>query len=333
MRKIVFMIALFSGLQLCVKAQVDPHFSQYYVYPSWLNPALTGAFDGDVRIAGIYRNQWSGITNAFSTAGVSADVVTNKNINIGGSFMRQTAGTGGYTYTTGHLSVAYSGIHFDAAGYQRLVFGLQGGLVSRRFDRSKFEMDDQWNASSGFNPNTATGDQFANLSSSVFDAGAGVVYYDANPNKKANLFVGFSASHLTQPDDVFTNGAVKSQVPIRYTAHGGVKLTLSDVVSITPNVLYLRQGNAEEKMVGAYAQLRAGANIDVLLGGNYRFNDAFVPYVGFFYNNLTLGASYDVNNSDLKGNNFNANSFELSLTYIFRKAKTLDEKHFVCPRL
>ena len=27
-------------------AQVDPHFSQYYVYPSWLNPALTGAFDG-----------------------------------------------------------------------------------------------------------------------------------------------------------------------------------------------------------------------------------------------------------------------------------------------
>ena len=41
------------------KGQVDPHFSQYYVYPSWLNPALTGAFDGDYRVSGIYRNQWN----------------------------------------------------------------------------------------------------------------------------------------------------------------------------------------------------------------------------------------------------------------------------------
>jgi len=40
------------GLSLCtsVKAQVDPHFSQYYIQPMTMNPAFTGAFDGDIRL-------------------------------------------------------------------------------------------------------------------------------------------------------------------------------------------------------------------------------------------------------------------------------------------
>ena len=61
MRKgLLIMITACLG-SLSIKAQVDPHFSQYYVYPAWLNPALTGAFDGDYRIAGIYRSQWGNI--------------------------------------------------------------------------------------------------------------------------------------------------------------------------------------------------------------------------------------------------------------------------------
>ena len=29
-------------------AQADPHFSQFYAYPFWLNPGLTGVMDGGV---------------------------------------------------------------------------------------------------------------------------------------------------------------------------------------------------------------------------------------------------------------------------------------------
>ena len=50
-----------------VNAQVDPHFTQYYIHTSWLNPAMTGLFDGDYRIAGIYRNQWGNVGSPFST--------------------------------------------------------------------------------------------------------------------------------------------------------------------------------------------------------------------------------------------------------------------------
>ena len=316
------------------KAQVDPHFSEYYVYPSWLNPALTGAFDGDYRVAAIYRNQWGNIANGFSTIGLSADFVTNKNLNFGGSILQQTAGTGGFTYLTANASIAYTGVKFGVNGHQRLVFGLQGGLNQRRFNTSKFQTGDQWFAATGYTPTSPSTDVVANPSASVFDASAGLAYYDATPNKKVNVFAGFSASHITQPDDKFiSTSSVKSKFPIRYTLHGGAKIKTSETFSITPNFLYLQQGNATEKMLGAYAQVKATQETDVLLGFNYRLDDAIIPFAGFYYKNFTLGLSYDINNSQLGKNIATTNSFEISLTYIGRKAKELADKHFVCPRL
>jgi len=325
-------LALLSGR--VANAQVDPHFSEYYIYPSWLNPALTGAIDGDYRISGIYRSQWSSISNGFSTAGLSGELNTNKDISLGGSLLQQKAGNGGYTYTTGYLSVAYTGIRFGANGYHRIAFGIQAGVVDRRFNSSKFQLGDQWNPITGYNPVVnQTAEVFSKTSSTVFDAGAGVVYYDANPDKKANIFGGFSVSHLTKPEDPFTSGITKQTLPMRFTLHGGVKLNLSEVVSVTPNLLYLRQGNAEEKMAGAYMQLKANSMFDLLLGANYRFDDAIAPFVGFYYENLTLGLSYDINNSTLGKTATNANSFEISLSYTGKKSKNFTGEHFICPRL
>ena len=66
-----------------LKAQVDPHFSQYYAYALWMNPALTGVSQMDYRATLIHRNQNFGNVNTFSTSGLSAEMSTNQNINIG----------------------------------------------------------------------------------------------------------------------------------------------------------------------------------------------------------------------------------------------------------
>src|SRR5829696_3271046 len=71
MRNTVLLIVLFFSA-LSVKAQ-DPNFSQFFASPLTLNPALTGKFDGDFRLAANYRNQWPTINNAFTTYTVSAD--------------------------------------------------------------------------------------------------------------------------------------------------------------------------------------------------------------------------------------------------------------------
>ncbi len=329
----ISMLLLVIGLtSVQSNAQVDPHFSQYYVYPSWLNPALTGAFDGQYRVSGIYRSQWGNIISPFSTFGVSGEINTDKNLNIGASIMKQQAGDGGYGYTTAYGSVAYTGVKWGANQSQRLVFGMQAGIIQRRFDRNKLTFGDQWNPIFGYNPGTPSAEVLSRTAATAFDIGAGVMYFDAQPGKKANFFAGFSASHLTKPEDKFS-ATGSEKFPVRITGHAGIRIAISDMFSITPNFLYLSQGTATEKMIGAYGKYKATDEVDIMLGVNYRFEDAVSPFFGFTYKNMMLGASYDINSSDLGKLVNGSNSFEISLSFIGRKSTKTPEVEFVCPRL
>lgn len=332
MKSLKFVCLLLTLFSMRASAQVDPHFTQYYVYPSWLNPALTGVFDGDYRVAAIYRTQWGNISSPFSTPGVSVDFTTNKNANFGISALNQTAGDGGYNYTTAYGNASYTGIRFGVNETHRVVIGMQFGLIQRRFNPSKLTFGDQWNPITGYNPNNQTADVFSTNSTSSFDMGAGILYFDGTPGKRANFFGGFSVGHLTKPKDQFTDKD-DAVIPMRYTGHAGLRIGLSSTFSITPNLLYLRQGTAEEKMVGAYGQLKVAPTTDFMLGANYRFEDAISPYVGMSHKSLLIGLSYDINNSDLGKLANGSNSFEISLSFVGRKKVKTPEAEFICPRL
>ncbi|TCJ14216.1 type IX secretion system membrane protein PorP/SprF [Flaviaesturariibacter flavus] len=325
----LLLMSLAAGRSL-VQAQVDPHFSQYYVFPSWLNPALTGAFDGDFKVSGIYRSQWGQLNNGFRTFGVNAEAVTSKKLNIGLNLFQQSTGSG-YTYQNGYASFAYTGVRFGKEDSKVIAVGIQAGMLARRFDPSKFTTGEQWSQAGGFNGGAATGEVLAQKGAMVFDAGAGALYYDMDASKKASPYLGVSANHLTQPEGVYINSTDK--MPMRLTVHGGVAINVSESFVLTPNFLYLQQGNTDEKMIGAFAQYRASSELSLLGGINYRFQDAAVPFAGFDYKNFMLGVSYDVNNSDLGRTVSNVNSFEVSLSYVFRRNRLLGQRHFSCPRL
>lgn len=324
------MVVCAALLATKAEAQIDPHFSQSYVYPQSLNPALTGIMDGDYRVAAIRRSQWAGIDNGFTTIGIAGELVTNKNINLGVGLFQQAAGNGGYKYFTPYASVAYTGIKFGKNGEQHVSIGINVGAIDRRFDQSKFQTGNQW---TGTGVSTSIpAEVLANPAQTALDMGAGVLYYDATPNKKANIFVGVAFTHLTQPSDKFLTYS-DGKVPFKYTVHGGVKLNLSPTFSLTPNAQYMKQGTAEEKMIGAYAQLKAGESFDFLCGANYRYKDAIVPFVGFFYKDFVLGLSYDINSSDLGKIAGSSNAFEVSLSFTGKKRRKAEDVPFICPRL
>ena len=52
----------------------DHIYSQFYNAPIYLNPALTGQFEGDIRFNALYRNQWTGLASDFSYMSASADL-------------------------------------------------------------------------------------------------------------------------------------------------------------------------------------------------------------------------------------------------------------------
>ena len=75
---LLLLVAALLGTAPAAQAQ-DPGFSQFFASPLSLNPALTGKFNGVVRIAGNYRNQWPSINNAFITSTVSVDAPILRN--------------------------------------------------------------------------------------------------------------------------------------------------------------------------------------------------------------------------------------------------------------
>jgi type IX secretion system PorP/SprF family membrane protein len=327
----ILFFLFFCAAQLST-AQVDPHFSQYYAYPGFVNPALTGVIDGDYRVTAMYRNQWGNMDGGFKTPGIAADINTGKNVNLGVNVMNQSAGNGVFNYLNAYASFAYTGLRFGREGYHRVVIGLSAGAINRKINPSKALTGSQWTPT-GIDPSLPSQENYSKTSASSFDAGAGLVYYDATPGKKANIFAGFSAYHLTQPSDPFIVAGADGKLPVRYTAHGGVRLSLSETFSLMPQLLYMKQGNAEEKMLGAYGQFVVNNESDLLVGCNYRFKDAVVPYVGIGYKNFVLGASYDVGISDLSKIAGSAQSFEISLSFLGRKKSKGETVPFVCPRL
>lgn len=331
MKRLVTTFGLFFVLHGSAVAQVDPHFSQYYAYPLWLNPGLTGVMDGGYRFTAIYRNQWSNVMTPFTTMGISADVATDKNLNLGLNFLNQTAGEAGYHYLNAYASAAYSGVKFGKDNSQQIVIGIQAGLLSRRFDAAKFQFGDQWNPVTGFDPSVASADMLSKTSSSVFDAGAGIAYVDGSAKKKATIFAGVSAMHLTRPQDPFVAVGVKQTLPLRMTVHAGLRLAVTELFNLTPHGLYMKQGNASEKMAGILGSYLVGENTSLFLGTNYRFEDAIIVLTGVEYGSWRLGISYDLTSSDLGKAVPGTNSLELSLTYTSRKSgKPL--RYLSCPR-
>jgi type IX secretion system PorP/SprF family membrane protein len=331
LKKITIALLLFiTAMQL--HGQVDPHFSQYYSFPLWLNPGMTGVMNGTYRATAIYRNQWNSVMVPFSTVGFSGDISTSKNINMGVNLLSQSAGDGGYKYQQANWTIAYSGVKLGKDKYQQITFGFSLGYLGRRFDPSKFQAGDQWNPGTGFDPTTPSGDTYPKTSAGVLDIGGGVSYFDGNPDKKVNLFAGFSASHLTQPYDPFLTSNVKGFLPVRYSFHGGAKIYASESFSFTPHLLYMTQGNANEKMAGLIGEGLVTDGVKIFGGANYRLEDAIAPIIGVSFNNLSIGASYDINVSELGKAVNGTNSFEISVTWTGGQKTGKVKYNMACPR-
>lgn len=318
-------ICLFSKASV---AQIDPHFSQYYAYPLLLNPALTGVVDGDYRVSINAKKQWGALDNGYLTGAASFDMAPTKNLAFGATVLNQSAGDIDFNYLNALASASYR-VKFGSQGLNILNFGLQAGIINKSFDASKITLGNQFDPVSGYNPSFGSNENIASNSSLVPDINAGIMYFDGNPDKKINVFAGASAAHLTRPVDKFLGN--KERIPVRFTGHGGMRIRVTEMLDITPNALYMAQGNAEETSVGAYAQLMLNAETNLLFGSNYRIDDAAIGFLGINIKNLTLGLSYDMNTSSLSNISRRNGGFELSIAFTSRKG--IVGPNFFCPRL
>ncbi len=312
-------------------AQIDPHFSQYYAYPLWLNPALTGVMDGDVRLTGNVKDQWSSVSNGYKTAAFSGDFRTSEAVALGFNVIDQQAGNTGYNYLAAYGSFAYQ-IALSADKYQKLKFGLQAGMINRSFNAARLQFDDQYNSSTGsFDASMPNYETLANLNTTIFDSSVGIFYYNGNPQNNVNMFFGVSLSHLGVANDTTTADGLSGKIPFRYTAHGGFRIRTSDVVDITPHLLFISQQKNQICAAGMNVEFKFQSDNSLIIGGMYRLNDAAVGNFGLHLGSMMIGISYDYTTSPFQTAVNPQGTYELSISYVIKHH--LSASGQICPRL
>lgn len=317
----------------------DPHFSQFYSSPLTLNPAFTGKFNGDLRIVGNYRNQWPTINNAYTTFTASADfgilknrIAQNDTWGIGIMALTDQSANGAVSYSYAALSTAYHK-SLDENGFKQLGLGFQASYSNMNIYVNKLTFEDQLAPDGTFSLPTAEQFEGSTLQKSYLDLNAGVLYTNSI-TEHDNMYVGVSMYHITRPEMSFLpkgfqtlNSRVTFQAGGYFLVSGRSTLHLSGMHSI--------QAGANETLLGGALQLPVGdadyedKPVSVYIGGWARFKDAAIPYIGLDFSDFHLGATYDINTSQLKTASNSRGGVEISLLYIKQPPGS---KGLPCPR-
>ena len=328
---IAVLLTITLALSVNTSRAQDFHLSQYDAPPMFLNPAMTGMFDGKFRIHGHYRTQWAAVASKpFTTAGISFDMPIKK-FGVGLQVMNYRAGVGQFNVLSALLSVGYD-IVLDKPKNHHIAVGVQGGIVHKTFDVNKLTFGNQYTTANGgdFDPGIANGETFTNTSILNHDINAGLLYYYAKENVRVNPFVGFSAFHLTQPNESFFDA--NNKLPIRYYVHGGLKINVNSKIQLLPKGIYMKEVNAQEWTATLLLHYYLKDNDTYLIfGPTYRSKDAGIIEGGIKKGQYTCRISYDINTSSLKKVSNRRGGFEVSFTYVAKRSKPNPLAN--CPRL
>lgn len=327
---------LMAGVSLSAQ---DIHFSQFYMSPLRLNPALTGVMNCNVRLVANYRNQWASVlkSNAFSTYSASYDqriaVGRYDYFGVGASLWGDQAGAANFNTTAGNISASYS--KRMAGGRNEahyLVFGVEGGVSQRGIDFTKLRWGTQHDGQGGFDETAASLETGLGDDQFLFaDLSAGLLWFSVF-DEDNNLYVGGAYHHLNRANQSFYEGA-RDDLYSRFTIHAGGEFKVGSRLGLVPGIITMFQGPS--------FQVNTGTSFKFVLGNgrggfnNYQafqlgtwvrvsnrvesgvLTDAVILSTRFDYNEFSLGFSYDVNVSSLQPASTNNGAFEFALIYKF----------------
>jgi len=328
-------------LVICLLSQElraqDPHFSQFFTSPLTLNPALTGLFDGDFRVAGNFRNQWPTINNAFKTGTASIDfsllkdnIPENDRWSIG--LLALNDRSVNRILNNNHYSVStayHKGL--DENGYHQLTIGFQGTYTSKVLDVTAADFEDELTAL-GFTGVTSDVLGNSRVAINYFDLQTGLLY-SGTTNGENSFYAGTSVYHVNRPNESFMGGSFILEP--RVTIHGGGRLPLGTYRAFHGSVIHQRQGGANETVLGGAMSFNVNQDeynpVDLYAGAWYRLKDAFIPYVGLEFGSFRVGFTYDVTMSNLQTATQRRGGSEVSLIWVRRPVEEW-RRRLHCPK-
>lgn len=331
----------------------DPNFSQYNNLPIFLNPSLSGSFEGSYRASVAHRNQGNNQFNEpFISLYSSFDLrlpirydgkLLNDAAGVGVMFMQDKNSSIGWNAQNIYVSGAYHK-SLDPNSNQFISAGFQMGIIQKSVGYSNVTFDDQFNGTDGYSDPT---DELLPSNNFAFsDLNAGIQYSFMTINKLGG-FLGASIAHFNnanqsfyQNNILFINSINYRPLPIKYTVHGGFQFPVTEKLQIHPRVLAQKQGSHLTGMAGINVRtilndvsntslhIGASARPTIVYGNNPKL-ESLILLLGLELNELLIGISYDAGTTSL----FNSipgrrNAIELTVTYM---GKYNNDDNF-CPK-
>ncbi len=319
----------------------DPHFSQFFEAPLLRNPSLAGLFAGDIRFQAVYRNQWQSVTTPYQTGSVNLEYKQpighgNDFITTGFQILYDRAGVTNFTTSNLYPTLNYhKSLNDQKSKY--LSFGIMGGYVQRRIDRSKITTNNEYDGS-GYNPSLGDGETLTKFSYHYWDGSLGLSFNSSIAGSATDYyFIGIAYHHFNRPKNSFYQNPPVELNP-KLVLSGGVNLSVNEVSSITLQSDFSKQGNYTEAIGGMTYSRKIGDDYakplyTIHFGGYLRWKDAFIPVLQLDYNPFSIAFSYDVNISELKAASQYRGGFEVSFTYAgFLDRNNTTKDAVLCPK-
>lgn len=251
-----------------IKAQ-DFIYSQFYNAPNYLNPALSGQFEGDIRVNMIYRSQWTKVQGALDSYTFSADYQLPM---LGGGIgIIMNKSTEGTAYLSKLNLAALFSYNVELNYSSTLSFGLQAGVINRSIDTDRLLFADQLDDGGIINGASSAASVFVNNNRKFFDAGTGINLVTDN------FMIGASAQHLNRPDESLTGQL--SKLPMRYGMHASYLISLErygeELPAVIPSVVVYRQDKSNSISAGFQYKTNA-VNLGLWYRGDGKQQDAIV---------------------------------------------------------
>jgi type IX secretion system PorP/SprF family membrane protein len=309
MKRILYTLIVIAVTTQFAKAQQRPQYTQYVFNNYLLNPALSGIENyTDVKLG--YRSQWTGLDGAPVTSYFSVNAPIGNRFLQGDATAFPAGGglnpssrsytqnymaaephhgiglmvvsdkTGPITQTNIDATYAY---HLGLTETLNLAVGVSAGVSHNIIDKSKLTYVDQNDPTI----NSIAGSQWKP------DLGVGVWAYSSN------YFFGASVQQILPQNLYVTTSttAVQNKTVPHYFVTGGVKLFVSDDITLMPSALLKFIAPVP---VTFDVNMKMSFRDKFWIGGSYRRNDSYAALVGFNLNSLiNVGYSYDFTTSAL----------------------------------
>lgn len=276
MKKIYF-IAILALAITELRAQQDPHYTQYMYNMSVMNPAYAGSKES---MSGglLYRKQWVEIEDAPTTGTFFIHSPVGRNVGLGLSVVSDKIGPVEENNIYGDFSYT-----LNLGGEHRLAFGLKGGLTMHKID---------FNFISTTLPDVGDGVfGSGNPNNNFLNIGSGVFYYTDK------YYVAFSVPNMLKSKYLDFDGRQYGTEVIHYFLTGGYVFDINTNLKFKPFAMI-------KSSVNAPTSIDVSTNFmlyDKLeLGATYRVEDSFGAMVNFAITpSLRIGYAYDHIVSDI----------------------------------